>query len=197
MPRNRCWLTLPGHTHNCRTKSKFLSLWSAERLIKHRKKLTKTKLPFYRHVSERNTFHDCGLKQFFFHGGDGRDLHKRAQYSLLPLAFSKSGQIRTPEEQLVGNPCPEGCASRAHRCWQLTLSTLRTLLSLSLWDPVSSCISLALPLKAAQTAPSLPGEVIQPSHTAQLRLCKPSRQQVIFVLYKSIFGISVAFPATK
>lgn len=131
MPRNRCWLTLPGHTHNCRTKSKFLSLWSAERLIKPRKELTKTKLPFYRHVSERNTFHDCGLKQFFFHGGDGRDLHKRAQYSLLPLAFPTSGQRRTPEEQLVGNPCPEGCASQAHRCWQLTLSTLRTLLPLS------------------------------------------------------------------
>lgn len=162
-------MTLPGHTHNCRTKSKFLSLWSAERLIKPRKELTKTKLPFYRHVSERNTFHDCGLKQFFFHGGDGRDLHKRAQYSLLPLAFPTSGQIRTPEEQLVGNPCPEGCASRAHRCWQLTLSTLRTLLSLSL----RSCVQLHLPGPSPQSSTDCPeppwrSDSAKPHSTAQI-----------------------------
>lgn len=115
---------------------------------------------------------------------------------LLPPAFPASGQRRIPEQQLVGNPLAQRAVpAMPTGAGRLTPSTPEPALPLS--GLLCPAHLPALPLSEARTAPSLPGEVIQPSHTAQLRLCKPSRQQVIFVLYKSIFGISVAFPATK
>lgn len=186
------WLFLATHT-TAGLKANFCHCGQQERLIKPRKELTKTKLSFYRHFSERNAFHGWVLKHSSSMG-EMEGICTKSLVSPSPTTLSS----KWPKKQPRAAACEEHLLHKGlcQPCTQVTLSTHRSH-SPSLWDAESSCISLTLPLKEARTAPSLPGEVIQPSHTAQLGLRKPSRQQVIFVLFKSIFAISVAFPATK